>query len=245
VTTRLYVDPARLASGTLAVDGNDFRYLCRVLRLRPGDALTVFDGQGRDSDARVLRVEEHTVWLEMATPRAAPPAGVGITLCVALLKGERMDLVVQKATELGASRIVPMVTARSVVKLAGDRAQARTARWQKIAREASRQSGRSDAPEIAPVTSFDLALASISTAAFRVLFYEGARQRSLRAHLPSHGPPEVAVVVGPEGGFTEAEIQAAESAGFVSTGLGPRVLRAETAALAALAVLGFALGDLG
>src|SRR5262249_23384952 len=130
-----------------------------------------------------------------------------------------------------------------VVKLGAERAAGRTARWAGIAEEAARQCGRADLPEIVEVSPLDGALAA--AAGWRLLLDEAERTVSLRALLPAVPPPVVTVAVGPEGGFTPDEVAAARAAGFAIGGLGPRVLRAETAALAALAILGFAVGDLG
>jgi 16S rRNA (uracil1498-N3)-methyltransferase len=124
-------------------------------------------------------------------------------------------------------------------------ALSRRARWQKIAKEAARQSGRLDIPEVEGVTSLQTALAAAAKDALKLLLWEGARQTSLRSVLPATPPQQIVIAVGPEGGFTSDEVEAARAAGFVTAGLGPRVLRTETAALVTLAILGYALGDLG
>ena len=241
MTVRLYLPAARLAPGAVQLDEADSRYLGRALRLRPGDPVTVFDGEGREADGRVRGIDAECVTLELGAARAtARPEAPPVTLLVALLKGERMDLVVQKATELGAARIVPVAAARSVVRLEGERAEGRRQRWQRIARDAARQCGRADAPEVAAVVPLAEALASAPPAAFRLLLHEGEPAR-LRTLLPTLTPPEVVVATGPEGGFSPEEVVAARAAGFVVAGLGPRVLRAETAALAVLAILDHAL----
>jgi 16S rRNA (uracil1498-N3)-methyltransferase len=125
------------------------------------------------------------------------------------------------------------------------RALSRKARWQKIAREASRQSGRLDVPEIEGVTPLTTALAASPKDALKLLFWEGARQSTLRDALPDKPPQQIVFAIGPEGGFTVEEVEAARDAGFFPVGLGPRVLRTETAALVVLSILGYALGDLG
>jgi 16S rRNA (uracil1498-N3)-methyltransferase len=249
MTARLYVDPARLASGSLRVDGADFRYLARVLRLREGDPVTLFDGQGHEAPARIAAIDADAAALELSVDAVAAaardPRRLPITLLIALLKGEKMDLVVQKATELGVERLVPVAAARSVVHLDAARGAARVARWRKIAREAARQCDRADTPEIASIAGFAEALRLPAEGAFRVIFHEGARAASLRAALPAAPPRAAVVAVGPEGGFDAREIDAAEQAGFAVVGFGPRILRAETAAIAAISVVGYALGDLG
>jgi 16S rRNA (uracil1498-N3)-methyltransferase len=236
---RLYAP--QLAEGFLAIAGADHHYLVHVLRAIAGEEVVLFDGRGGEASARIERIGEQSLVLAVAAPTRAPAPRLELTLLVSLLKGEKMDLVVQKATELGAARIVPLRAERSVVRLLEGRAGARVARWEKIAREAARQCGRADAPDIA--APHGPAEAFAAAAGFRVLFQERT-ETSIRQVLPATPPERVAAAVGPEGGFTDAEVAAARAAGFVICGLGPRVLRAETAALAALVIIGFSVGDL-
>jgi 16S rRNA (uracil1498-N3)-methyltransferase len=246
--SRLYIDPARLADELVVVAGEDHRYLTRVLRLGIGDRLVLFDGIGVEADAQIVRIGPRALELKVESRRPARPAErPQVTLIQALTKGDKLDLVVQKATELGVERIIPATTARSVPRLEATRALSRRARWQKIAREATRQSGRADVPEVEPVTALETALNAAAKDAFKVMLWEGARQAGLRSVLPPPGGPPVAqvvVAIGPEGGFSEEEVEAARAAGFAVVGLGPRILRTETAALVTLSILGFALGDL-
>lgn len=230
---------AGLRAGRLTVGGDGFHHLVRVLRARPGDRVVLFDGAGREADAVVVAVEGGEATLDAAEPRQAAPATTPITLHLALLKGEKMDWVVQKATELGVARIVPVETAHTVVRLSGERAGTRAQRWRKIAAEAARQCGRADVPEIDEPTPIEQTLRR--PAPVRLFLHETATTPL---------PPTIAgapiwVAVGPEGGFSPAEVEAARAAGWSIVGLGPRVLRAETAALAILAILQFSSGDLG
>lgn len=243
---RLFVEPALLGNDRVRLADEDARYLTRVLRLGPGHRVTLFDGQGREADAEIERADRHGVELRVDERRRVErAAGPSLTLMVGLARGEKLDLVVQKATELGAHRVVPVATARAVLELDERRAESRQARWLKIAREAARQSGRADVPEIAAPTSFAQAMATVD-AALKLLFWEEARANGLRERLGAMTPPaSVAIVVGPEGGLTAAEVELARAAGFLVVGLGPRTLRAETAALAALTIVNYALGDLG
>jgi 16S rRNA (uracil1498-N3)-methyltransferase len=140
-----------------------------------------------------------------------------------------------------------VTTARAIARLdAGAiRALSRRTRWQKIAREASRQSGRLDVPEVEGVTALTTAMNASPKDALKLMLWEGARQTTLRSVLPDTPPQQIVIAIGPEGGFTVEEAEAARHAGFTPVGLGPRILRTETAALVVLSILGYALGDLG
>jgi 16S rRNA (uracil1498-N3)-methyltransferase len=248
MSVRLWVKPALLDGTELVLGGEDFHYLARVHRLAAGDDLTLFDGAGRQATARVLSVDgrHDAITLRRGDIEAsALVRATAFTLIVALLKADKMDLVVQKATELGVAAIWPVACERSIVKLEPRRAEERVERWKKIAVEAARQSGRASVPEVLTPRPLAQALAEADARAPRLVFDERA-ESALAGALPAGGEPLDALVLatGPEGGFTRAEIAEARERGFAVVGLGPRVLRAETAAIAALAVLGWAVGDL-
>ena len=237
-----------LAAGALALAGDSYHYLANVLRLRAGDELSLFDGAGREASARVVRVDGERQSMELLAEAPLPStaaAPVPVCLLLALLKADKMDLVIQKATELGARLLVPVAAARSVVRLAGDRESGRLERWRRGALSAAKQCGRADTLEIGPVTPLGTAVREAWPDAWKVLLWESAAGEPLRARLPAARPPRVVAAIGPEGGFAPEEVVLAREAGFTVAGLGPRILRAETAALATLAVIGFALGDLG
>lgn len=237
---RLYVAPEKLAATTLELHDADFRYLARVLRVVAGDKVVLFDGEGRESPATVVRVDTASMTLSVGAPYEAAVAELPLTLVCALLKGDKMDMAVQKATELGVTCIAPVTSERSVVRLDAGRAQSRITRWRKIAKEACRQCGRTELPTILPVASFADALRQ-APAGLRLLFIAGPTATPLRHHIPERPPDSVVVCVGPEGGFTDDEVALAQAAGFAKASLGPRVLRAETAVIAALAVVGYAV----
>ena len=244
--SRVFVDPERLGGELVTLADEDHRYLTRVLRLEPGDLVTMFDGLGAEADARITRIGPRAVELRVEARRVSDASErLALTLIQALTKGEKLELVVQKATELGVTRIMPVTSARSIPQLEAMRAIGRRARWQKIAREAARQCGRTDVPAIEAVTPLTTALHTVSKEALRVIFWEGARGTGLRPSLPAERPKEIALAIGPEGGFSPTEVEAAKAAGFAPVGLGPRLLRTETAAIAALTIMQFQLGDLG
>ena len=235
--SRLLVAPASLRAGELVIDGDDHHYLFRVRRLRPGDQVTLFDGAGGEADAEVLRVEAATAVLRAGAPRQHGPAGCRLRVAVGLIKGDRMDWCVQKLVEVGADEIVLVQTARAVVRLDGDRAAARAARLEGVARDAARQSRRATLPSITLLPSFAGVLTRLADSDLRLLAHTQASGEDLRAALPAAPTATAALFVGPEGGFTGDEIAAALAGGWALVGLGQNVLRTETAAIVGAALL--------
>jgi 16S rRNA (uracil1498-N3)-methyltransferase len=240
---RLFVPGARLAGERVTLTGAEHRHLARVLRARPGDEVTVFDGDGGEVEARVVRVDRSEVELALGARRVVGGAAVALTLLCAVPRGPRMDFLVQKTAELGVARIVPLVMARSVARPDGE--AGRRGRWEKIAREAARQSGRADVPIVDAPLPLGAALAAPELPPRRLALSEGERARSLRSELGGTTPAPTALLVGPEGGFAAAELPAVEAAGFSPVGLGRRILRVETAAIVAVALCADAYGMLG
>jgi 16S rRNA (uracil1498-N3)-methyltransferase len=248
---RVFVAPEILGGDRVVVDGDAHHHLGRVLRLRPGDKVVVFDGQGTEIDAEVAEVGPKTTALVLGERRRgnASAAPTRITLLQGLARGEKMDWIIQKTCELGVARVVPVLTGRTVAAPA--QAATRRQRWERIAREAARQSGRADVPAIEAPTPLKAALDAIDPGDLRLAFWEaaaagagaGAGTRPLRAALPTT-PRPTTLLVGPEGGFSAEEMDQAETAGFITVGLGPRILRTETAAVVAVALLQFAAGGL-
>ena len=240
---RIHV-PAPLAEGTeLELPPIAARHLLQVLRLRPGARLRVFDGAGREHEAELTATARGAARVRVGAPVAPrPESPLAVTLIQGVCRGERMDLVVQKAVELGAARILPVLTARSVPRLDEARARRRQAHWQAIAAAAAEQCGRAVVPEVAAPCPLDEALADATLPAARYLLDPVAAEGP-RALAPPG--PALALLVGPEGGLTDGERAAAEAAGFRGLRLGPRILRTETAGLAALAALQALHGDLG
>lgn len=212
-----------------------------VLRLRSGDQLVLFDGTGGEYPARLEAAGRQVRAVLGPWRDAERESPLDLTLAQALPAGEKMDWVVQKAVELGVARIAPVVCARSVVRLAGERARRREEHWRQVMIAACEQCGRNRLPQLAPLAELAdfLALAAPQLQAARLLLAPGGDQ-FLRDIAP--GTP-VMLLVGPEGGFTEGEEAAALAAGFRRLSLGPRVLRTETAGLAALAALAALFGD--
>ena len=238
---RLFVPPDRLTGDTLELTGDGHRYLTRVLRLRPGDALTLFDGADNEIAARIVASSSQATQLALGERRRLTRTQPRITLLQAIPRGERMDLLVQKATELGVQRILPVISARTVVQPGGE---GRLRRWRTIAQEAARQCGRADLPVIDAPLPYAEALAAVaSEPAARFIVWEAAKGAPLRRALTEQDRT-IALLVGPEGGLSEEEAAAAQAAGWKAVGLGPLILRSETAAIVAIALAQAATGGL-
>lgn len=237
---RLFVSPDRLGP-SVVLRGAEHHYLASVLRLRPGAQVTLLDGQGRQALAVVSAVHAQTIELSAEPPTHVSVAQPTLVLFVGLLKGDKQDFVIQKATELGASRIIPVQCDRSVPQLLGERSAAKHRRWQDIAKGAAQQSKRADVPDIAQVQTLEVALREAEGQ--KLLFYEGCAPPLAQVLDPGAAPKVVSLLIGPEGGLADSEIEAAKAVGFSSVSLGPLVLRAETAVVAALAVVGYLLSQ--
>jgi 16S rRNA (uracil1498-N3)-methyltransferase len=241
---RLLVAPGSLVAGRRVVAGEDYHYLFRVRRLGTGDRLVLFDGEGQEAACEVVRVDGRAAELTVEAIAEAPPAPGRIAVAMPILKGERTDWCLPKLVELGAARIIPLITERTVVRLEGERADRRWRRYRAQVRAAAQQCRSSVLPVIEPIARLEEALGRTADAELKLLCWEEARAIPLRSALPGSPPDRVALLIGPEGGFTEWEAERARDAGFIPVGLGPYILRAETAAVAAVAVLAYAFGDI-
>jgi len=243
--TRVHVEGPLTGESQQIIRGAAVNHISRVLRLRVGDNLTLFDGRGGEHEARIDEFRKDTVLVTVADHRPVErEAPVPITLTQGISRGERMDWVVQKATELGVARIVPVITERCVVRLDAKQSEAKLRHWRAITIAACEQCGRNRVPELEPVAKFYdyLRIAKAAGAMHRRLLLSPTGQHRIR---DLNGTVDaVSVLIGPEGGLTEVEHDSAIAAGFTAVRLGPRVLRTETAAVAALTAIQQQLGDL-
>ena len=240
--TRIYTPDPLQSPGRATLRGTAATHVSRVLRLRGGDVVVLFNGDGWEHAGRIAALRSGEVDIELLSREAGiPDPPLAVSLMQGIARGERMDLVVQKATELGVSRIVPVLAARSVVRLDGRQAQRKLEHWRAVAVAACEQSGRARLPAIEPPAPLEQALQRAAPEGSRITLSPGAGA-SLAALDAGNAP--VTLLIGPEGGLTDAEVALARSAGFEPRSLGPRILRTETAALAALAVLQAVGGDL-
>ena len=239
--TRIYVDQPLQTGVTLELPDGAARHVAQVLRMRPGQPLTLFNGLGGESSAVLSEVAKRRVEVEIGAHdpvERESPLQVHLAQCVS--KGDRMDWAIQKAVELGVSRIIPVLSERSVVKLTDERWQKKLEHWRGVIIGACEQSGRTRLPDLWPTCSLPDYLRD-EDAEHRWVLAPGAD-----TGLPSTGVQGgVAVLVGPEGGLSDRDLQQAETAGLQRRSIGPRVLRTETAAAAILTALQLRFGDLG
>ena len=250
--TRCFVPAALAGQSQLMLPAGPSTHIARVLRLRAGAALTLFDGRGGEFEATILAVEKRGVRVQLGTHHAIErEASVAVSLLQCVIRAERMDFIVQKATELGVAAIVPVQSRHGVVRLDESAMERRQRHWQAVAIGACEQCGRNRIPELHAPLGFELACAGSAagvngSAAHARVLLDPTGWGSLAQALES--PPlkpltAVSVLIGPEGGFDVDEIAIARDHGFQICRLGPRVLRAETAPIAALAVVQVLLGD--
>ena len=226
----------------------DANHVRNVLRLKPGDPVRLFDGKGVEYDARIAGVSEGGVRVAL-TRRVHPDteSPTAITIAQGFLKEKKMDTLIRQLTELGVSRWVPFIAERSVARPDPRRLRTRRERWEKIAAEALKQCRRSRVPDIAETLSYQEMLAAAAGADLKIVFWEKASGPSRDLFSLAKATPcgTVFAVLGPEGGLSDVEVDAAVAAGFMTAPLGPRILRADTATVAACALLQYFLGDLG
>jgi len=241
---RFYADDSGVTDGVARLADEDARHASRVLRMKPGEPCEVFANGGRYA-AEVASISESEVTCRIVSPLPSTEATLRITLYQGLPKADKMELIVQKAVELGAERIVPVAMSRCVVQLSGKDGVKKQERWQKIAREASKQSGRCELPTVECPISFKQLLERLSTHDAALVPWEDARGYSLRAFHQEHPDVHsVAIVIGPEGGMSEGEVALMQERGCIPVTLGKRILRTETAGLCAMSALFCLFGDM-
>lgn len=247
VRGQFHVRPGAITGGRVTFHAEEARHIARTLRLGPGDVVAAIDGAGTHYTVRLERVAPSAiVGTIIGTERKAVESPLAITLAQGIPKGDKLEAIIRACVELGVARIAPVITERTVVRLDPARARDRTRRWQRVAKEAAKQCGRSVIPAVEapqPLLGF---LASDDPKGLRLCLWEG-ETRGLGAALDSLTGPvsTVTLLVGPEGGFSAEEVGHARARGFVTAGLGPRILRTETAGPAIVAVLQSRFGDLG
>ncbi len=236
----------QLYNEEMTITGVDAKHIGKVLRMQPGDKLQIVSDDGVSALAEVASITESTVTVRCLEKLAeSHEPAVKITLAQGLAKGEKMDFIIQKAVELGACSVVPVAMEHSVVRLDGAKADKKVERWQKIAEAAAKQSKRDIIPQVQAVQSVSEMLAN-NNCKTKIIAYECEDRMSLKTALREAGQmEEILLIIGPEGGISEAELAKARQAGAVPVSLGRRILRAETAGLVAMSAIFYETGDLG
>jgi 16S rRNA (uracil1498-N3)-methyltransferase len=243
--TRFHLTPDAVQGDRVSFDAAAAHHLGRVLRAAVGDLVQAVNAQGELLSVRLTAIAPRRAeGLVVDRARLDTESPLRLTLAQAVPKGDRMESIVRMTTELGVSRLIPLMTERTVVRLEPDRWGSRLARWQRLAREAAQQSGRAAVPEITPPRALSGWLPDPERDGLLICFWE-EEPGGLAARLPAGPCSAATVVVGPEGGLTAGEVRGLAAAGALVAGLGPRVLRTETAGAVAVALLQARYGDLG
>lgn len=244
---RFYIPPAQMGKEEFIITGSDAHHIRDVLRLKPDDEVVLFDGTGREREARIVSVARKQVVVAMGESIIDEDISsqVKITMAQGYLKDKKMDGLVRQLTELGIGRWIPFFSRRSVPLPDQKRLDGRYQRWKKISIEALKQCRRARAMIIDPVGSFSDVLEIAAPYDLKIIFWEASNEATLKTQIGQVCPESAFVMIGPEGGFEEHEISEAKNAGFIVAGLGPRILKAETAAAAAATLVQYIFGDIG
>lgn len=244
---RFFVPRKNIQDKKGEIAGPEFDHLTKVLRLGPGDRVTLFDDEGWEYEGVLRSCAARSGEIEILNSyRPDRESSLDITLAQALGKGDKMDWVVEKATELGIAAVVPFVSSYTVPRLGDEKAESRRRRWQKIALSAAKQSGRTRIPQILELSEFGGLVLKDWPCDLKLIFWEGERLKSLGDLKKERGRiRSILLAVGPEGGFSKDEVSHAVGHGFLSVHLGKRILRTETAAVAAISLAQFLWGDMG
>jgi 16S rRNA (uracil1498-N3)-methyltransferase len=237
----IFLSPDELTANKVSITGDNARHLSLVMRVQPGDSIAILDGRGKRYICKVLAVHKKEVTAEKIREELfSAESPISITLAQGLSKGDRMDFAIQKSTELGAKKIVPVITERSQL-----RSTEKISRWRKIALSASQQSGREVVPEISDAVDLKKFFDSLSPDGDKLILYESHEERNLKNVLSGlKDIKKITLLVGPEGGFSKDEVISAVENGFIAVSLGPRILRTETAPIAAISIIQYELGDM-
>jgi len=242
-----FIEPSLAVGPVVSITGTEVHHIKNVLRLKPGDGLRLFDGTGFEYEAVIISVSAKDVTVEIQRKlKAAVKPGAQIIVAQAFLKEKKMDDLVRKLCELGVAQWIPFFSQHAIARPDAKRLAGRSRRWQRIATEAVKQCRRIVTPRIGDALSFDEVLDFSDSCDLKLVFWENESSR-LSSELASEEnlPKKILVMLGPEGGFTDQEISRVQNCGFISAGLGPRILRAETATIAAVALVQYLFGDMG
>jgi 16S rRNA (uracil1498-N3)-methyltransferase len=243
--TGFHIRPESVRGDRVTFDPDEAHHLSHVLRLEPGAMVKAVDGRGLEITVRLTRVGGQAAEGDIVS-RSVPgsESPLSLTLAQGIPKGAKLDLIIRMATELGVALVMPLFLERTIARPEPSEPSHRLLRWRRIAKEAAKQSGRAVIPEVRAPLTLDQWLAEPTARGLLLCLWEGERT-PLAAVLPSLPPARATVVIGPEGGLSPAEVERLRAAGALVAGLGPRILRTETAGPVALALLQARYGDLG
>ena len=243
---RFYIAPEEVLKQLPEITGSEAKHICRVLRLSANDTVELFDGTGKGYRATIVSANPRRVRFQIeSSVMLQSESPVQITLAQGMLKDRKMDNLIRHLTELGISRWIPFYASRSVAVSGKKGWHNRLDRWKKIALESVKQCRRGRVPDIVPTDTMKDVLTQSADTDLKIVFWEETPKAFVPPMMSTDKVNTITIVVGPEGGFDDEEIKLAKAHGFLSAGLGPRILRAETAALAAFALVQYSYGDMG
>ena len=244
---KFFIDRGSISSEGIRITGEDVVHIKKVLRLKCGDTIVLCDGAGHDYNVSIERFEQDSVLTKVlsSVPNHREPP-VSISLFQGIPKSDKMDYIIQKSVELGITRIVPVMTERTIVRIENAKdAENKVSRWQRISLEAAKQCNRGVVPRVEFPVTYETALKQMQDSSLSIMPYEKETGSRLRDCLEKYETGDVSVFIGPEGGFSEKEAESALASGMRTVSLGPRILRTETAGIMVLSILMYVLGDVG
>jgi 16S rRNA (uracil1498-N3)-methyltransferase len=239
---RIFIDADKIHNNIATIDGSDLNYLKNVMRLKVGDEIAVLDNKSREFASKIISMDKNSIKAQfLAEKQPKSELKIQVTIAQGLPKNPKMDIIVQKATELGAARVIPLMTERSVIKLRDKKEiQKKVERWRKIAKEAAEQSGRSVIPVIDDIKSFREIFLLCDNFDSCVMLWEMEKERTLKTFFRENKKiKNMLILIGPEGGFSHDEASLAKTQGFPTITIGNRILRTETAAPAVLSMINY------
>lgn len=243
---KFFVSAEQVRYPNIHINGEDVDHIVKVLRLKNGDKIQICDGNGKEYICEIIKCDKKEVACKIIESfDNETEAPINITLYQGLPKSQKMDLIVQKCVEIGVVRIVPVITKRVVVKVEGKDLKNKIERWQRIAYEAAKQSNRGIVPAVSNIMDFEDAIEEMKQKDLVVVPYEREKERSIKDIRDRKDIKNIAIFIGPEGGFEEEEIENCLDIGAIPITLGPRILRTETAGFVTSALILYELGDLG
>ena len=239
--SRFYVPPECVAGGKIMIRGGELHHARDVMRLAAGDAIVVFDGTGKEYHGIIQKIDKGQMTVTIKKTAERKSEGCRLILIQALPRSDKMDLIVEKATELGVERIIPVTTERTVARPDTKKENLKVERWRKIALIAAKQCGRTTIPEVMPITGFEDSLKALNDSEIKIIPCLYDDTKALKEVLRGREVGSAVIFIGPEGDFTKKEVEEAKAIGAIPVSFGREILRSETAAICALSILNYEL----